>query len=483
MTTKRSRRHWLALTLGLVCCGCGAQTDSADYRPIRDVPAPSDAGTAGTAPHIETRLIFQDYESKTLKWVDIVAGTPPTLRPVATVAGFPKLDASRQQLVQMELASGMVLVGVRESGDERKENGWVLINAGAAQEEHGDHSHWHYEQPPRVRAKRLDAKQGNPAHLYLYDNVFFLANDENSGYTRLDPGAITHEALEPDILRLAGFHRGGGHHITLAVAGGRVGYGAWIDGGGPNKGRVDVTRIRPEGNDTIAYQFALPSGGIHGATVCEDKVFFAPSDGLCWVKVDSDAAQKGADVEVHHLSLGKNEESGKPCRTGAFATHCRHVLFVSGEGPDAFLGLVDAGAESPAVVKLSLGMKSGNRPVTPEVIKTRGGRRLAFVFHDHPQDVEAENRLTVIDLDPNGDGQFADAVIARNLDVGPSRLDGHYGHHSMAFDADARHAYFTNPGDGTLVMLDLKTLEPVATFRVGGVPTKLLAHGGREETD
>lgn len=52
------------------------------------------------------------------------------------------------------------------------------------------------------------------------------------------------------------------------------------NGGGPQKGIVDVTRIRPAGSKEIACSFALPSGVIHGATTCAGKVFFAPADGI-----------------------------------------------------------------------------------------------------------------------------------------------------------------------------------------------------------
>jgi hypothetical protein len=428
------------------------------------------------------RVFFQDYESKTLQWADVMDGTPPALKPVKTIEGFPNLDPQRQQLVQMEISAARLLVGVRENGDERKENGWVLVDAGVEEEEHGDHSHWHYHEPPKTQARQLDAKQGNPAHLYQYGGVFYLANDENAGYTRLDPAAIGETDDESAIRARAGFHQGGGHHLTLAVSDGHVGYSGWIDGGGPNKGRIDVTRIKPEGNPSIAYTFTLPAGAIHGATACQAKVFFAPADGVCWVNVDREATAAPKQLMVHHISLGHDDIANKPLRTGSFATHGKHVVFVSGEGPHAALCVLDASQENPAVTKVGLEMKPGNRPVSAEVVETRAGKRYAFVFHDHPQDVEAENRLSVVDLDPDGNGEFHDARVAQSLEVGPSRVEGHYGHHAITFDADRRFACFSNPGSGTLVVLDLQSLKPVVTFTVGGVPTAIVAWGGREES-
>lgn len=477
MSCHPSRSLWRTVVLVIAIAGCAPQSSQDGYRDITSVPAPAKP-EKDDLPSQLTRLFFQDYETKTLKWADVLDGSPPALGQLKSVDGFPELDSQRQQLVQMELAGGLILVGVRENGDERKENGWILVHTGVEEESHGDHSHWHYESSPRVLARQLDGKQGNPAHAYQYDGVFYLANDENSGYTRLDPAAIGEGDDETAIRAKAGFHQGGGHHITLAVAEADVGYSGWIDGGGPNKGRVDVTSIKPEGNTKIAYSFSLPSGGIHGAAVCQDKVFFAPADGICWVPVDRTAKADPKDVPVNHISLGRDDAANKPLRTGAFATNGKHVVFVTGEGTNAALCLLDASQEKPEVTKVGLQMKPGNRPVPAEVVLARDGRRLAFVFHDHPQDVEAENRLSVIDLDPDANGDFTDARALKSLEVGPSRLEGHYGHHSIAFDADGRYACFTNPGAGTLVVLNLQTLEPAATFSVGGVPTAIVAWGG-----
>ncbi len=93
-------------------------------------------------------------------------------------------------MVQMQAARGMLLVGIRDDDDGKFQSGWVLIESGVVEEEHGDHSHWEYADAPRVRASALDDKQGNPAHMYVYDDVFYLANDKLNGYTRVDPSAI-----------------------------------------------------------------------------------------------------------------------------------------------------------------------------------------------------------------------------------------------------------------------------------------------------
>lgn len=260
-----------ALVLALTC-GMSAITSAAP--PVAPVPSNPNAKRL-------TRVLFQDDDTKTVKWADVLAGQPPQLSPAQEVAGFPKLDMTRQMLVQMESAQGHLLLGVRDDADGALQSGWVLIDSGIDSEDHGNHLDWNYARSPIVKAKRLDDKQGNPAHLYCYEDVFYLANDQLSGFTRLAPGEIQSTDDEAAIQKKAAFHQGGGGHITLAVMGQRVAYSSWIDRDGPNKGRVDLTLITAEGSSQLAASVNLPHGGIHGATACEDKIFLAPSDGVC----------------------------------------------------------------------------------------------------------------------------------------------------------------------------------------------------------
>jgi hypothetical protein len=91
--------------------------------------------------------------------------------------------------------------------------------------------------------------------------------------------------------------------------------------------------------------------------------------------------------------------------------------------------------------------------------------------------------LDIVALDPDSDGDCKDAKLLKTLKVGKSAVEGHFGHHDLAFDADNRFAFFTNPGDGTISALSLKTLEIVTMFEVGGMPTHLVARGGKETDD
>ncbi|HTN03589.1 MAG TPA: hypothetical protein VL132_16985, partial [Planctomycetaceae bacterium] len=209
---------------------------------------------------ILTRVLFQDDDTRTLKWADLRAGEPPTLGPVQPVEGFPKLDSERQTLVQMEAAQGYVLVGVRDDDSGNFQSGWVLIETGVVEEEHGDHSHWTYPRPPQVRASVLNDKQGNPAHLYCYDNVFYLANDQLDGYTRIDPAGVKSTDDVAAIRRKASFFQGGGRHITLAVVGGTVGYSTWIKKPASGLG-LDVRFLGVRGSHPVSGPEFVHFGG------------------------------------------------------------------------------------------------------------------------------------------------------------------------------------------------------------------------------
>lgn len=428
------------------------------------------------------RIIYQDHESSSLKWADIrvSAKNEYSITPVAPVPGMPSIDATKQKLVQMKLAKGRVLVGVRDQEDGKFGSGWAMLTTSVKYQDHGDHGHWSAKGPPLLLDARIDADQGNPAHLYEYDGKFYLANDLKNGYTRFDPTAWATSGASERQKGLPVFVPGGGNHITLAVANDAVGYSCWIDGGGPNAGRVDVTPLAGP-KPAVKYSFTLPTGVIHGATACANKVFFAPADGICWVDADSRVELKADQVKVRHLALGKTGD--KPNRTGAFATHGQHVLCVTGKAESAKLVVVPATGADPKPVFVPLHGKVGHKPLTPAVVEINQKSPVALVFHDHEPGTDSKDLLEIISLDPDGNKDYSDARLLKVVEVGPSAVSGHYGHHDVAFDADGRVAYFTNPGDGTITVFDLVKLEVRATFRVGGAPSAIIVHGGRDHDD
>lgn len=458
-----------------------ATAEAAAASPSASPPFASSAAPINPRPL--TRLFFQDHSNQTLRWCDVQwdQNQQVTIGPVQNLDGFPALDAAKQRIAQMKTRDQRILVGVRDNEDGKFQSGWTLIDSGVRLQDHGDHHHWSFQRQPFVRTSRLDKTQGNPAHLYLYDGRFFLANDKLNGYTRFDVEDFAGSAGDKVADNATRFVSGGGNHITLAVVDDRVGYSCWIDGGGPNKGRVDVTRIAEGKSAEAAYSFSLPSGGIHGAIAHEGRVFFAPSDGICWVDADLDASRKPDDVKVHHISLGRHAD--RPRRTGAFSSYGRFVIFNTGKDADAKLALLDAAAESPTPHFVSLGAREGDHVTSPVIIPGANGDPLAFAFHDHAAGSKAQDRLSIISLDPNGDGDLTDARPLTSLAVGPSAVEGHYGHHAIAFDADRRFGFFTNPGDGTLSVLSLDSMTIVQSVPVGGKPSAILACGGHETDD
>lgn len=454
------------LTLSMLCVGLGCLASLMAEEP-----------KAKTATRT-VRLFVQDHQTSSLKWADVWLedNKRMVVEEWQSVSQFKTLDPKKQTLVQMRGARGLLCVGVRDLEDGAFESGWILAKSGVTYTDHGDHGHWHFNKKPAVIDARLDAKQGNPAHVYCYDDRFYLANDKLNGYTRIDP--------KPDVdgaIPTPRFLIGGGNHITLAVVGDQVGYAAWIDGGGPNKGRVDVTPVTAAATTSPKYSFHLPTGGIHGAITNQGKVFFAPQDGICWVEADPTASRKPSEVVVHHIPLGKDGD--KPRRTGAFVNHGHYVSFVTGKDGSAAFVLLNAKEADPKPISIPLVVKKGAQPITPIIATTRDGKAYALIFHDHPKDLDVQDTLDVIALDPNGDGNCADAKLVKSLAVGNSSVEGHFGHHDGDFDADRKYLFFSNPGDGTISVLSLATLEILATLKFNGKPTAVVAFGGTETGD
>lgn len=421
------------------------------------------------------RVLWQDRAKETLMWGEVHGGEKWIVS-ASPVKNFPKLDVEKQDLVQMEHAAGHLLIGVRDDDDGKFQSGWVSVDTGVREEPHGDHSHWKFVSTPAVKSSLLDADQGNPAHLYLYNGHFYMANDKKNGFTHIDPKDL----VAKPAANCGTFFNGGGNHITMAAVDNTVCYSTWIDGGGPNSGRVDVVNLKKKDGDKIAYSFKLPTGVIHGATTNSGKVFFAPANGVCWVAADTSLSKTAGTVIVNHVSLGQEEGAEKPNRTGAFVNHRNWVLFTTGSaGEKSSLCLVDATAAQPAVVKLPINVADGLSLTTPEVVLASGGKRYAFLFQDK-QEGEIQEQLTIVDLDPNGDRSFSDAAIAKTIPVPASKVDGHHGHHSVSFDSEGRTACFTNPGEGTIWVISLRDLTVRAKAVVGGTPDAIIAIGAPE---
>jgi hypothetical protein len=134
------------------------------------------------APRAVTRLIWQDNSDQTVRWGDLMRNAEGFGINSQAVSGFPKLDATQQSFVQMEDFNGLVVVGIHDNDNGNFQSGWVAMNSGVDEEEHGNHSHWHYEKPPAVALSQLGKDQGNPAHVYQYQGDVFLAVDRKVCY-------------------------------------------------------------------------------------------------------------------------------------------------------------------------------------------------------------------------------------------------------------------------------------------------------------
>jgi hypothetical protein len=403
-----------------------------------------------------TRVFYQDDESKTVKWADLLAGQSLALAKPEVVEGFPKLDPATQSLAQMQIAQGQLLVAVRDNADGKIQSGWVLIDCGIETRPHGNHLDWVYARSPRVKTTQLGTEQGNPPHVYVYENQFFVTQDERNGFTRIDPATQKSQ-----------FFSGGGGHISLAVMG-DLGLASWIDRDGPNAGRVDLLSLS---DPQVARSLTLPHGGIHGATVAAQKAFFATAEGISWLGI-----AKADTLAPQQIDLGKIGET--PRRTGHFSTLGHHVGFVSGTGPETEFGLLDASQTPPTLTKLAVPMAAGTKPGGLELIKPRRGNAVALVFHETEGDAAGRSRMSLLELNPNGDQKWDDLRVGPELTVGKPKIAGHSGHHSVAVDSDQFRCILSNPGDGTLTVFSLNERKLIMNYTVGGIPTRVIAYGG-----
>ena len=130
-----------------------------------------------------------------------------------------------------------------------------------------------------------------------------------------------------------------------------------------------------------------------------------------------------------------------------------------------------------AVESLTIGVVAGEAISTPTTMKSRYGDTLAVVFGQHKESPE-DDRMLVVNLDPNRDGRFDDAQFKGAIDVGPNQMVGHSGYHAATMLPDRRHLAITNPGDGSLWVISLSDLNVVAKLDLDGTPSRLLAVGG-----
>lgn len=151
----------------------------------------------------------------------------------------------------------------------------------------------------------------------------------------------------------------------------------------------------------------------------------------------------------------------------------QHLVFNAGKGESAKLCSIEASTGQPQVRSLSIDLQDGESVSTPVAVRSRYGDTLALLFGQFKETPE-KDRLFVVNLDPNNDGVFEDAKLSHTLGVGKNAMVGHSGHHAIAMLPDRRYIAITNPGDGSLWIVNLTDFEVVAKLDVEGTPTRLV---------
>jgi len=179
-------------------------------------------------------------------------------------------------------------------------------------------------------------------------------------------------------------------------------------------------------------------------------------------------------VSIERLSLDEDPD-GTAYRTGAFESFEDHILCIanSKSGIPA-LCVINATAPSPAVTRIPCELEGGLRLSTVSATKIVENKCYAFAFAEGEG---LNEKLLIFELDPNGDRTFDDARLAKTIEVGASKLEGHFGHHGIAFLGNRKTAVVTNPGDGTLSVVDLVKQEVCQTIKIGGQPTHVVCCG------
>lgn len=456
----------LVATMAIVSLFLSPPTMAQTQQPKGEAKSIEDATSR---PRILFRIFWQDIDARKVRWGDLSKQQENYLLTPMEVDQHPSLDGEVSDLVQMQLSDDVLVCGVRDHDEGTSRSGWFALQSGVIQEPHGDHFHWNFSSKPKLLREKIDGNQGNPAHLYNYNGHIVIAQDAAGQMTCISPKELKNASYQPNVFK------GGGAHITIAALPDQVAYATWPDRDGENQGRVDVLSLAKDASKRKSYSFKLPVGGLHGATANSGKIFFAPSDGIWWTAADTNLQSKPENVKLNHISLGKQAGSETPKRTGAFANLDRHVLFVTGKGSSSSVGILDAQSVNPEFKSLPISLPDESSLSTPVPIRTKSGRSLALVFSENAE--AKDEKLLVIDLDSNADQTLGDMKVIKEFAIGKSKISQHSGHHGVAIASKGRFAIISNPGDGTLSLLDLVDLKLTATIQVGGTPTHLVLSG------
>lgn len=422
------------------------------------------------------RILWQDQERNTLMWGEVHGGSKWIVS-ASPIPGFPAIDTISQNMVRMKQADGVLMVVMNSVADGDRLSGWVAVDTGVREEPHGDHSHWQFVAKPSVRGSRIDKNPGNRLQLSLYNERFYVTGGTRNGFTRFAPS----ELLSKSAAECGSVYSGAAGYGPVAVVDDTVAYAVRTESPADHS-LIDVISLKASGEDVPVYSFTVPAGGIHAATTNSGRVFLAAADRICRVDADLKLSGTGDSIVVNQIDLGMDRAVVQPNQGTGFVNHRNYVLFSAEEPGRKFsLCLLDAKSASPSLVKVPVEVDDGLSLTSPEVVLASGGRRYAFLFHDRTdRDSSAQEKLTIVDLDPNGDRNLSDARIVRTIPVGRSGGGSTFGQRSVSFCSEGRIACFTNPGDGTIWVMTLRDLTVRARSIVRGVPTGIVTIGAPE---
>lgn len=425
---------------------------------------------------VRTRVFFHDDATQTVKWLDMLGGNKPAFGSIYFINGFPKLDPARQRIVGLQAVQERLLIAVRDDDGGKFQSGWILVDTGVASDVHGDHFHWSYPRVPRVVAAVLDEHQANPIQIERIDQALYLRHEGRRGVTRIDPAAVRGGESSEALRKKAIFIEGGGADLRLAASKSAVFLG-WSEVDAEGAGRIDVETLGPAGSATARYSFNTPLAGLRAATTCQGRLVLAAADGLAWTSIAAKPTADGSPVAVQPLDLKFADApwvDGEP-----LVAFGRYVGFVTGAGEQSRLQLWNAARPDQPTIGVVLPLADGRRPSGLQIAPSRQGGPLAFVTHASVDDGPVERRLSVVELDPNADGDWSDARRRHEFDVGKAAAPA-AGRPGIAFDADGRRAVLANSADGALLVYSLIDRQTLASFKIGGRPTSLVAVGGRD---
>ena len=410
-----------------------------------------------------TRIFWQDRETQKLSYADLQTTNKWHIKR-GWVQGFPSTLMEGQTLGPIVQKGKQVFVGL--VGEQS--NTLYLIDSGVYERPHGNHFHWEY---PNTPSTKMQLNLGGRFDFAAMTNNYSFISVKGAEDIRVSMAANSNS-------NVATKFNSGRSNGAIAIVNDSLAYASWADTDGENAGRVDVSNPSAGANGK-SYSFQLPAGGIVATCAVNGKVFFANSQGVSWVQADLAMSKNGQDVSVANVVNATVEGLGGVPEK--LVVEKDWVLFsVSNENGDSYLFMIDSRSQNPSVMKLAIPVEKGMALSAPKT-KLSLGKRYAFLFQERVDAAsDLQEKLTIVDLDPNRDSSFNEAMVKANMNVGPSKIEGRFGHHDICFDAYGRFGIFTEPADGIVNIMTLNDMKVRARFKVGGVPDRIVAVGAAE---